>query len=86
VNITVHREEMLGLSPEEVVEEYGLLNLEIHVDKTLPYRTQQNLVIHAVIEGFCRNWPHDKVEELEGYIRDALDNLDEATEVGSLIG
>ena len=80
MNITVHKEEMLGLSSEEVVEEYGVLSLEVHVDSTLPYRTQQNLVIHAVIEGFCRNWPHEKVEELEEYIRDALDKLEELNE------
>ena len=76
MNITVCKEAILGLSSEEVVEEYGMLNLEIHLDESLPYRMQQNLVIHAVIEGFCRNWVHEKVEELEGYIRDALDQLE----------
>ena len=76
MNITVYREEILGLSSEEVVEEYGVLNLDIHLDQNLPIRTQQNLVIHAVIENYCGSWVHEKVEELEGHIREALDQLE----------
>ena len=49
--------------------------VEIEVDSSLRKRVQRNLVIHAVIEVFCRPWTHDKVEELTDYICDALDEL-----------
>ena len=55
--------------------EFGVSHLEIHIDPLLPDRTQRALVIHCVLENYCRSWGHDKIEELCDYIEDALDIL-----------
>ena len=56
--------------------EYTLCKVEIFIDKELPLREQRALVIHAVIENYCRNWVHDTVIELNDLIQDALDKLE----------
>ena len=55
--------------------ECATFRLEIIVDENLTERSQRNLVIHAIIENYCRSWVHDKVDELTQYIGDALDQL-----------
>lgn len=55
--------------------EYSSANIDIYVDSDLDIRTQRLLVIHSVIENYCRSWVHSKVEELEGFIGEALDQL-----------
>lgn len=62
--------------------EYAIPNLEIHVDASLPIRTQRALIRHAVIENYCRSWEHTKVEELTELIQDALDQLEEGEDKG----
>ena len=68
----------MGKSGQEAICEHSIANIEIHIDKHLIKRIQENLVIHSVIENYCRNWPHDKVDELEELIREGLDKLTEA--------
>lgn len=55
--------------------ECGIPSLKIYIDPQLPPRTQRMLVIHSIIENYNRTMPHDKVEELCGFIEDALDML-----------
>ena len=75
MRVSVLQEDLIGLSPEETIDEYATCDLKIYVDKSLPYEIKQNLVIHAVIENFCLSWPHDKVEELGALIREALQDI-----------
>jgi len=56
--------------------ECGVPSLAIYVDPSLPERTQRMLVIHAVLENYNRGMPHDKVEQLCGFIEEALDQLE----------
>jgi len=68
-----------ALSMEDTINtggEFAITTHEIHVDPQLPPRIQRNRVIHSVIEGFCANWCHDKVDELTDLIQDGLDQLD----------
>ncbi len=76
MNIVIIKEDLLGLSDQEAVGEYGKCELEIHIHQSLPLVTQRSLVIHSVIEHFCQNWSHDKVVELEEMITDALVKLE----------
>lgn len=55
--------------------ECASINLDIIVDRRLTKRAQRNLIIHAVIEGYCQSWSHDKIEALTENIEDALDQL-----------
>ena len=74
MNIIVRKE---GSShSHETGGEYAILALEIIVDDNLPLDTQEKLVVHAVIENYCRSWQHSKVEELTEYIWDALEQLE----------
>ena len=57
--------------------ECATFNLLISIDKKLPKREQRALVIHAVLENYNRSMPHDKVDELEELIIEALDQLEE---------
>ena len=57
--------------------EYATCNLEITVDDALPIELQRELVIHSVIENYDRSMPHEKVEELTGFICEALDQLED---------
>ena len=50
--------------------------LKIFVDDKLPYHEKRNLVIHAVLENYLLSLCHDKIDELETLISDALDDLD----------
>ena len=76
MNITVIKEPLVGLSSQDVVCEYARLKLEIHIDENISPHLQRNLVIHSVIENYCRSWTHDKVEQLEELIIDGLDQLE----------
>ncbi len=76
MNIKVIRENLIALSDQEAVGEYGKCDLEIHIHEGLPLVTQRSLVIHSVIEHFCQNWSHDKVVELGELITDALVKLE----------
>ncbi len=53
----------------------AVIVLDISVDSSLPMEQQRGLVIHEVIEGYCRNWAHEQVEELEQLITYALGQL-----------
>ena len=55
--------------------EFGISNLEIFIDPRLPIETQRMLVIHCIVENYCRSWSHDKVEQLCGFIEGALEEL-----------
>jgi len=55
--------------------EYATCNVTIYVNPKLPKRTQRLLVIHSVIENYCQEWNHNKIEELCEYIEDALDQI-----------
>ncbi len=56
--------------------EFAVPRLDIYIDPTLPDRTKRMLVIHSVVENYNRSMPHDKVEELCGFIEEALDQLE----------
>ena len=56
---------------------YATCDLVIYVDSALDPHEQRNDAIHEVIENYCPSWPHDKINELEVYISDALDQLEE---------
>jgi len=55
--------------------ETASLNLTIEVDESLLPEMQRELIIHAVIETYCRSWTHDKVEQLTEYIQTGLEQL-----------
>lgn len=57
--------------------EYGVAKLDIYIDPELPLRTQRMLVIHCLIEDYFRSIEHSKVEELCGFIEEALDMIEE---------
>ncbi len=69
-------EEDLHKTPE-LGGECAVCDLVISIDKNIGFRSKQKSVIHAVIENYCRHWTHDKVEQLEDFIMDALDQLEE---------
>ena len=75
MNITV-----IKTSMEDYMDIHGgecvLTDVIVYVADSLDKRVQRNLVIHGVVENFCRNWGHEKVEELTDLISDALDQLD----------
>ncbi len=77
MNIKIIREAL----PSEVTAgtggEYAISQVDIYVDKNLPLRNQRIVIIHAIIENYCRSWGHGKVEELTGIIIEALDELGE---------
>lgn len=75
MNITVIKEDIPLESSLLIGGECAKCDLEITVDKHLPLREQQMLVIHSIIENYCQSWPHDKVNELEDLIREGLDQL-----------
>jgi hypothetical protein len=60
--------------------EYATIDIVIHIDKNLSYEEQQEVLIHSVIENFCRDWSHDKVEELTSEIWDSLIQLNKCYE------
>ena len=77
MNIKIIKEDGLPVHLAEVGGECAACNLELSVDQSLPIRTQRILVIHAVIENYNRGMSHSKVEQLTGFIEDALDKLEE---------
>ncbi len=52
------------------------MSVKVFVDVGLAPRVQRNLVMHAIIECFNKNWEHGKVEELTELVADALDQLE----------
>lgn len=56
---------------------YATCEVKITVDSSLDPHEQRNCIIHEVIENVCLSWSHDKVNELEVLISDALDQLEE---------
>jgi O-acetyl-ADP-ribose deacetylase (regulator of RNase III) len=76
MNIEVRKED-LGDYSLDMGGECACANVEIIIDKRLSPRQQRSRVIHAVIENYCRSWSHDKVDELEELIMEALDKLNE---------
>ena len=75
VNIKVTLEDMNGYS-HRLGGECAFANLEISVDKALPIREQRLLIIHAILENYFRSIDHDKIDELEALIGEALDQLE----------
>ena len=57
--------------------EYATAIIDIRVDESLSLNEQRRRVIHSVIENYCRPWEHERVEELENYLMDALEQLEE---------
>lgn len=56
--------------------EYATNLVEIFVDEALTLDEQKRLVIHSVIENYCRNWHHENVNELEQLIVYGLEQLE----------
>lgn len=77
MNITIKQESILPYCAQEAIEEYAIASLEIHIDSSMRYEAKRHLIIHAILENYCRSWPHEKIEELEEFIADALIQLDE---------
>jgi len=77
MNITVKREHLHPNHLSGTGGEYAIAMLEIYVDDSLPERTQQEMVIHSIIENYCRNWAHNNVEQLTEYIQEGLDQIKE---------
>ncbi len=80
MNIEVIKDEDMGAYRElssMVGGECGVPSLKIYIDPSLAERTQRMLIIHSVIENYNRSMPHDKVEQLCGFIEEALDMLKE---------
>lgn len=75
MNIKVIEDDIMS-KMSEPIGECAVCNLEITVDISLDYKVKQRLVIHAVIENYFRSLCHDKVDDLEEYIMEALDQLD----------
>lgn len=74
MNINLKFEEI----PDDLMDrEYATHEVTIYIDERLAYRTKRTMVVHAIIENYCRNWPHNKVEELTECIQSGLDDLDE---------
>ena len=75
MNLEIVKESMFGLSDQEAIEEYAENSLTIHLDENLPLRAQRTLVLHAVLENYFPCLTHEKVEELEELMIDALDKI-----------
>uniref|UniRef100_A0A6M3LB74 Uncharacterized protein n=1 Tax=viral metagenome TaxID=1070528 RepID=A0A6M3LB74_9ZZZZ len=75
MNIKVIEDDIMS-KMSEPVGECAVCNLEITVDKSLNIKQKQRLVIHAVIENYFRDLCHDKVDEVEDYIVEALEQLE----------
>lgn len=52
-------------------------NIEIFIDPEMSYMEQQLLAVHGVVENYNLGLPHDKVDQLCGYIEDALIQLEQ---------
>ena len=55
--------------------EYAIAKLDVYIDKTLPFRIQRGLIIHAIVENYLRSIPHSRVDELTEYLQDGLEQL-----------
>ena len=55
---------------------YSRDTLAVYIDATLPIVLQRTVVIHEILEGYCKSWGHDKIDELTTLIEDALLQLD----------
>ncbi len=73
--VKIFKENLISLCSQEAIEEYSVNTLEIYLHDGMSAIQQRNLVIHSVIENFCKTWSHDKVEELEDLIVSSLDEL-----------
>lgn len=73
MNIVVIKEH--NTATHETGGEYAIDSLEVFVDDSLRPEVQRDLVIHAIIENYCRSWEHGKVVELVELISDALYQL-----------
>jgi len=78
MNITVVQEDLMDKMTEPIGE-CALCSLEITIDRNLSPEVKRRLAIHAVIENYCRMWPHAKVDQLEDFIVDALEQLEEVS-------
>ena len=76
MNIKVFKDKLIPPHLAFTGGEYGIAKLDIYVDPDLPIRTQRMLVIHSIIEDYFGCLSHDKIEELCGYIEEALDILE----------
>ncbi len=74
MNIQVFRE--VEMPTDLTGGEYSTAEIGIYIDPHLPIRTQRLLVIHSIIENYCRSWAHDKVEELCEFIEDGIDQVE----------
>ena len=73
MKVTVTKEEM----PAHLTGgEYATCDVNIFVDPRLPIEEQRLLIIHAVIENYCRSWCHEKVEQLCEFIDEGLVELE----------
>lgn len=76
MEIKVIKESPSRLSTALTGGEYATSLVKIYVDRNLPAREQRSRVVHAVIENYFPSIPHEKVDELEDLIIDALEQLE----------
>lgn len=55
--------------------ECAVTDVNIELDKNLPYEMLVERVFHAIIEVYCPFLNHDKVEELTGLLMEGLECL-----------
>jgi hypothetical protein len=77
LNIFVRRNKFTRKERNDLGGEYSTAIIDIYVDESLSLEEQKRRVIHSVIENFCRPWEHERVIELENYLMDALEQLEE---------
>ena len=73
MNITIKKTS--DYEPAFWTEGYAEHIIEIAIDKSLPKKYQEGVVVHEIIECYCPFLCHEKVEELTGYILDGLGQL-----------
>ena len=61
--------------------EYATCDLIVHVDSSLPPRSQRLVVIHSILENYLQSWHHDKIDELTALIESGLDELESDIEL-----
>ena len=73
MNVTILKEE---LHPSYMTGGgCAIFELTIIVDPSLPPQSQQEVIIHEVIEGYFPCLPHDKVDEITEILIKALEEI-----------
>jgi hypothetical protein len=54
---------------------YAIQDIEIHIDSALDKETQQEVVIHEILEAYLRLLDHSKIDELTSFLIEGLRQL-----------